>query len=250
MSRAMSGVVLAAAIVCWTSLGSLAQQSTNSETKAFEVLAVEGNQLVVKLPEGTKELTVADDFRFNFNGQQLSVHQLKPGMKGTATITTRTTVTPVTVTEVKNGTVMQSAGTTIYVRTDEGVKAFSQGDVDKRGVQIMLNGRPAKLSDFHQGDQLSATIITSKPPRIVTEKEVQGTLAPVATTGIAPPPAAPPAAAPVPRAVVEEPAAQAPTATAARALPETASTWPLLGFAALLSLAAGLTLTVTRRFAR
>ena len=37
----------------------------------------------------------------------MSVRELKPGMKGTATITTRTTVTPVTVTEVKNGTVVQ-----------------------------------------------------------------------------------------------------------------------------------------------
>ena len=57
------------------------------------------------MPEGTRELTVPDDFRFTVNGQQLSVQQLKLGMKGTATVTTRTTVTPVTVTEIKNGTV-------------------------------------------------------------------------------------------------------------------------------------------------
>ena len=67
---------------------------------------MDGNQLDVKLPEGTRELTVPDDFRFTVNGQQMSVHELKPGMKGTATITTRTTVTPVTVTEVKNGQVV------------------------------------------------------------------------------------------------------------------------------------------------
>ena len=57
----------------------------------------------------------------------MSVQQLKPGMKGTATITTKTTVTPVTVTEVKSGTVMQSSGSSIIVRTDEGVKMFTQG---------------------------------------------------------------------------------------------------------------------------
>ena len=67
-------------------------------------------------------------------------------MKGTATITTRTTVTPVTVTEVKNGTVVQaSPAAAIIVRTDEGVKSFTQGDVDKRGVKIMREGKPAQV---------------------------------------------------------------------------------------------------------
>ena len=94
-------------------------------------------------------------------------------MKGTATITTRTTVTPVTVTEVKNGTVVVRSGSTIIVRTDEGVKSFTQGDVDKRGVKIMRDGKPAQLSDFREGDKLSATIITSQPPKVMTEKEVQ-----------------------------------------------------------------------------
>ena len=177
MTRTISRVVLAGAVVCLTAVVSLAQTSSTTETKTFEVLAVDGNQLVVSLPEGTKELTVADDFRFNVNGQMLSVQQLKVGMKGTATITTRTTVTPVTVTEVKNGTVLQTAGTTIIVRTADGVKAFSQGDIDKRGVKIMRSGKPAQLSEFRQGDKLSATIITSQPPHVLTEREVQATLA-------------------------------------------------------------------------
>ena len=177
MSRAMSKVFLAAAVVGLTSAAALAQQSTTSETKTFEVISVQGNQLVVSLPEGTKELTVADDFRFTVNGKQLSVHDLRAGMKGTATITTRVTSTPVTVTEIKNGTVVYSAGSTIIVRTDDGIKSFTQGDVDKRGVKIMRSGKPAQVSDFRQGDKLSATIITSMPPKVVTEQEVQATLA-------------------------------------------------------------------------
>src|SRR5688572_11772940 len=102
MRRAISQMVVAAAVLSMTAVGSLAQQTTTSaETKAFQVLAVEGNVLVVSLPEGTRELVVPEDFRFNVDGQQMSVRQLTVGMKGTATITTRTTVTPVTVTEVK-----------------------------------------------------------------------------------------------------------------------------------------------------
>ena len=38
---------------------------------------------------------------------------------------------------------------------------FTQGDVDKRGVKIMRDGKPAQISDFREGDRLSATIITS-----------------------------------------------------------------------------------------
>jgi hypothetical protein len=243
MSRAMSRVVLAAAIVCATAVGSLAQQTTTStETKTFEVLAVEGNQLIVRLPEGTRELKVADDFRFTVDGQPLSVRELKPGMKGSAIITTRTTVTPVTVTEVKSGTVVVKSGSSVIVRTSDGVRSFSQGDVDKRGVKIFRDGKPVQLSELHDGDRLSATIVTSQPPRVMTDKEVQATLA--AAT-----PAAAPRAAPAPAALPPlAPAEEAPRVAEARTLPKTASSWPLLGLASVLSLAIGLALTARRRF--
>ena len=261
MTRSMSSGVLAVAIVCLTTVVALAQQSTTSETKSFEVLAVEGNQLVVRLPEGTRELTVPEDFRFMVNGQPMSVRQLKPGMKGTATITTRTTVTPVTVTEVKNGTVMQSTGSSIIVRTDEGIKSFTQSDVDKRGIKIMRNGQPATVTDFRQGDRLSATIITSKPPQVLTEKEVQATTSAAATGGA--PAASAPRAASATRPSSSSSASsstaasnaasgtpsQAPTA-GARTLPKTASSWPLLWLVSVLSLAIGVALTMRRRFVR
>jgi hypothetical protein len=247
MTRAMIQVVLAAVVVCSTAVASLAQQPTTttaSETKTFEVIAVEGNQLVVRLPEGTRELTVADDFRFTVNGKPLSVRELKPGMKGTATITTKTTVTPVTVTEVKSGQVMQTSGSSIIVRTPEGVKMFTQGDVDKRGVKIVRDGKPAQITDLRTGDKLSATIITSMPPRVMTEKEVNATLAtsPAAGGGAAASkPGAPPAA-------TAGAAGAAASAAPARALPKTASSWPLLGLASILALATGLALTIRRRF--
>jgi hypothetical protein len=249
MTRAMNRAVLAAAVLCMTTVALPAQQTTtSSETKTFEVLAVDGNQLIVRLPEGTRELTVADDFRFNVNGQQMSVRELKAGMKGTATITTRTTVTPVSVTEVKNGTVLQSVGSTIIVRTDEGIRSFTQGEVDKRGVKIMREGRPATVSDFRQGDRLSATIITSKPPAVMTERDVQATLAKAAPAAASAPAAS---AAPAPasaarQAPAPQAAAASPTAATAGTLPKTASSWPLLALASVLSLTMGLALAVRR----
>ncbi len=247
MTRAMSRIALAAAVVCVTAAASLAQQtSTSTETKTFEILAVDGNQLVVRLPEGTKELTVPDDFRFNVNGQQLSVSELKPGMKGTATITTRTTVTPVTVTEVKNGTVLQRSGSTLIVRTGNETKMFTQGDVDKRGVKIMREGQPAQLSDFREGDRLTATIITSGRPHVMTEKEVRATVPHAAATTGAPP--APTAQAPLAPTTPSAPSA-ATTAPSeeGKTLPKTASSWPLVGLAGVLSLVVGLALTLRRR---
>jgi len=222
------------------------QQATSTQTKAFEVIAVTGNDLVVKLPEGTKELTVADDFRFTVDGQSLSVHDLKPGMKGTATITTTTTSHPVSVTEVKNGTVMQATGSSIIVRTDTGIKSFTQGDIDKRGVKIVRNGQPAEISDFHSGDKLTATIITAKPPRVVTEKQVEANLARNETVAKT----AEPSAASAPAATVAAPSAAPTSGTSApahRKLPKTASNLPLLGLAGVASLSTALVLRTRRR---
>jgi len=243
MSRAIRKAVLAVAIIGLTSVAALARQSTTSETKTFEIISVQGNQLVVNLPEGTRELTVADDFRFTVNGQQLAVRELRPGMKGTATITTRTTVTPVTVTEVKNGTVAYSAGSTIIVRTDEGIKSFTQSEVDKRGVKIMRSGKPAQVSDFRQGDRLSATIITAMPPKVVTEQEVQATLAAAGSSSSASSPARASSAS----ATSGGGSSAAATAPPARTLPKTASSRPLFGLATVLALTMGLALTLRRR---
>ena len=127
MTRAIVRVALCGAVVCLTATVSLAQTSTTTETKKFQVVSVDGNDLVVKLPEGTKAMTVPEDFRFTVDGKQLSVHELKPGMAGTATITTKTTTTPVTVTEVKDGTVVRALGQSIIVRLPDGqVKQFTQ----------------------------------------------------------------------------------------------------------------------------
>jgi hypothetical protein len=173
MTRAAIRLVLWGALVCLTATAARAQTTTTSETKKFQIISVDGNTLVVKLPEGTREIAVADDFRFNVDGKLLSVQELRPGMSGTATITARTTVTPVVVTEVKNGTVMQNLGTSILVRTEDGIRMFSQADIDKRGIKVWREGQLAEISDFRANDKLTATIVTTKPPRVMTEKEVQ-----------------------------------------------------------------------------
>jgi hypothetical protein len=248
MSRAMSKVAMAVVIVGWTSIAALAQQSTTSQSKAFEVISVQGHQLVVSLPEGTKEITVPDNFRFTVNGKQLSVSELRPGMKGMATITTTTTSTPVTVTEIKNGTVAYSAGSTIIVRTDDGIKSFTQGEIDKRGVKIMRAGKPAQISDFRQGDKLSATIITSMPPKVVTEQEVNAELSSAGGgSGGGTAARASGTASSSGSAGSASSGNLASSAHPARTLPKTASQLPAFELTTFAALAIGLGLTIGRR---
>ena len=89
------------------------------------------------------------DFRLTVDGQPVSVAQLKPGMKGTARITTTTTVTPVTVTEIKKGRVLKVSGNTIIVRLEDGTnKMFTEAEASKRGVKINdPDGRPIPFSE-------------------------------------------------------------------------------------------------------
>ena len=87
-------------------------------------------------------------------------------------------MTPVTVTEVKNGTVVKALGTSIIVAVGGGgYKMFSQSDIDKRGIKIMRDGKVASISDLRENDRLTATIITSLPPTTMTEQQVTATLA-------------------------------------------------------------------------
>jgi hypothetical protein len=233
------------AIVCAAAVAAASPQSTttSTETRQFEIIAVSGNDIVVNTAEGTRELTVPEDFRFTVDGRQVSVHELKAGMKGTATITTRTTMTPVTVTEVKNGTVAQVTPSSIVLRTDQGLKSFTQSEVDKRGVKILREGKPAQLADFRPGDYLSATIVTTMPPATMTERELQAAItsaAPAQAVAPVAPDIAPPPAAPVGTtgAAAQE---------SARTLPKTAGPVPMLGLIGLTALAIGAALRARRR---
>lgn len=187
-SRTWLILVVIAAALALTAGGAQAQSTTTLE-KSFEIVEVDGNVVVVKEADGTHEYTLPADFRFKVGGKQLPLSELKPGMKGKATITTTTTVKPVVVTEVRNGVVMKNIGAgTVIVRTGDTIKMFSQGEIDKRGVRVYREGKPVLLSDLRQGDKLTATFITEGQPQLLTEKQVEATIAAAA--------AAPAAAAP------------------------------------------------------
>ena len=115
-----------------------------------------------------------DDFRFKVNGKPMAAKELKPGMKGQATVTTKTTINPVTVTDVREATVVSATETSMVVRGSDGVRRrFTQSELDKRGIEMIKDGRVVRISQLTPGDQLSATIITRDAPTVDREVEVK-----------------------------------------------------------------------------
>jgi LPXTG-motif cell wall-anchored protein len=215
---------------------SLAQTSTTVDVRKFEVISVDGNHLVVRDERGTNEYTVPDDFRFTVDGRKLAANEMKPGMKGTATVTTKTTIVPVTLTEFRDAVVVDATSHSVTIRGPEGTRRFTQSELDERGVQILKEGKIVRIRDLRKGDSLTATIISKGPPVVVTEKEIEATLA-QAKPEAAPAPAAPaapasadvaapapaPAAASMPEATTPPPAATSPPPAA----PATATQPPM-----------------------
>lgn len=222
----------------------LAQTTTTStEARSFEIMHVDGNKVLYKAADGTiKEVIVPPDFVLTVDGNRVTVHDLKPGMKGTAVITTKTTTVPVTVTEIKDGEVLAVSGNTIIVRTKEGNKKFTTQDVRDRNITVYKEGAPVELSQLRVGDRLSATIVTKHPPVVMTERQVK------AAMHAPPPPPAAAAAEPAPAAAEPAPApAPAPETKMAKKLPKTGSDLPLVALLGGLFLTAGLGLSIQRR---
>lgn len=209
--------VLSALAMTLLIAGAASAQVTSATQTAeiikFEVISVDGNTIVVRDQTGAREVTVPDDFRFTVDGKSMSVHELTAGMKGTAKVTTTTIVRPVYVTTIKKGTVVKRVRDTVYVKTEDGTtRKFTKSELEQRGIEVIMDGKPVRLADLKGGDKLTATIVTSAPPEVLTAKQVQAALdAPEPPPVAEEPAAAPAAAAPAAAAPAEETPAAAAT---------------------------------------
>src|SRR5262249_9461198 len=136
-------------------------------------------------------------------------------------------------------------GGSVLVRTEAGFKNFTQGDVDKRGAKIIKDGQPVQISDLHAGDKLTATIVTEKPPQVMTSRQVDAKLTPEEKAAVAK--AAPTTGSAAAAAAPTTGSAPAAPAAPKKTLPKTASPLPLVGFIGLGLCGIGLALTVRRR---
>jgi hypothetical protein len=245
-------LVVAVGVVCVAfTLSTSAQVKTKTSTAAEratvvtqvesgEVVAVSGNDLVVKMSDGTLRhiANVPESARITVDGQQLGIHDLKPGMKLQRTITT--TTTPKTITTVQSVT-----GKIFYVNPPRSV-ILTLADGKNQQFKIPenqkfnVNGQMKDAWGLRKGMTISATKVVEVP---VTEVSQNRTV-----TGEMPPPPPPPPA-DVPILVVEEEVAvpvevaQAPQPE----LPHTGSELPLIGLLGLLSLSSSLCLRVARK---
>lgn len=217
------------------------QSTTEVQVDRAKVVLVDGNDLVVKTEQGklVHFANIPESARATVDGQELGIHDLKPGMMLQRTITT--TTTPMTITTVKTvkGTVWQINPPVSVVLTLENGK--NQEFKIPKGTKFNVDGQPTDAWALQPGMKVTATKITEAPEEVVEEKKL--------ITGTVPP--EPPADLPIVIAFVDvivpapSPAPETAAATPA-SLPKTASQLPLIGILGVLALVSGLALRVSR----
>jgi LPXTG-motif cell wall-anchored protein len=214
--------------------------SVTTQTENGVVITVSGNDLVVKMADGTIRHfeDVPEDAKVTVDGKELGIHDLKPGMKLERTITT--TTTPKTIKTVQSVT-----GTVWSVTPPDSVILSLQGGGNQqfkipKNQKFNVDGQMVDAFGLKKGMIVTATKVVEVPTTQIAESKT-------VTGEMPPPPPAPPADVPV--LVAEEstaaapPAEPAPTEVAKAApdkLPQTASPLPLIGLLGLMSLASSL----------
>lgn len=259
-----SVLVLAVGVLCLvlaTSISAQVQSQTSTTTgmttkevtiEVGEVVAVEGNSLFVKMSDGTLRdfPNVPENSKVTVDGQQLGLHDLKPGMKLQRTTVTSTTPQVVTTVETVTGKIWHVTPPLSVILTLENGEnqTFKIPSGQKFTVKRSPgdNGMETDAWGLRKGMIVSATKITETPLTLTSEHtQVTGTM---------------PADAPVlivrggakasTTAEATTSTAEATTATASNQLPKTGSNFPLLGIVGLGLMCASLGIWVLRRTLR
>ena len=247
-------VALIASVVF--ALGANAQVQTTTSTTAGkavkevqvergEVVTVAGNDLVVKMEDGTIRhiANVPESARVTVDGRQLGIHDLKPGMKLQRTITTTTTPKTITTVQTVTGKIWFVNPPNSVILTME--NGQNQSFKIPNGQKFDIDGQMVDAFGLKKGMNVKATKIVEVPETVVAQKK--------SLTGTMPPsPTPPPADMPL-LIATKEPVSQAPaTTTTAQAtpapakLPKTASEWPLAGILGLAFILASLAIKLVR----
>ena len=255
--------LLGAGMVCLVfAVAMLAQDTTRTQTTTGagsknvqvdrgEVVYVSGNELVVKMESGEIRHfpNIPESARATVDGKQLSIHELKPGMKLQRTIVTTSTPRTVTTVRTIQGKVWQvNAPNTVILTLPDNTNKQYRIPKDQK---FMIDGQEKTAFELRKGMNVSATVLTAVPETVVAEQR--------RTTGSAPPPPATPPIqgallieAPAPaRVPTSAAAAPAPTAAAPEpppaSLPKTGSALPLIGLLGLLCFGLSVGMRMLRR---
>lgn len=252
MRRAVIGV-LVGALVLLTAAAVVAQ--TRTLTLTGTVVQVEGNTLVVKMASGDMRVfTPPADRRFIIDGTSLTLSQLRPGMRLSATATETATTVMDRTTETLAGKVWYIAAPTVILTLASGENRMYTVKSDDPVKFYDGEGKEMTVFDLRKGMNIKATKITEAPrTEFVTSAVVTGTAAAAGAGGAAAGAAAPAKASPASQAAPAAASGAAPAAASGTApaaptrLPKTASPMPLVGMLGGVSLAIGAALTLLRR---
>src|SRR4051812_32625200 len=246
---AVSATVMAQQMPKTTSEQTRGTASVITEKLNGTVVAVEGNDLLVRMSSGGfRTFNVPESRKFTIDGQDVSVHDLKPGTRLTATVTTTTTPVTERTTTVGTGKVWYVSGNTVILTLPNNENKMYKV---KEDYKFNVHGQPASVHDLRKGMVISAEKIVEEPR---TEVAANTTV-----TGHAPPPPKPVVAeapAPARHEPAPTPVAAAPAPTPAPAevaeaklpakLPKTGSELPLAGILGLLFVGAALVVRKAR----
>jgi hypothetical protein len=160
----------------------LALQTVKIETA--EVVYISGNDLIVKTDDGGLRHfpNVPNDKTVTVAGKELTIHDLKPGMKLQRTTITTTTPRMITTVRSVTGRVWRvSPPNSVILSLEDGT---NQAVSVPRGQRFMVNGQETDAWGLREGMNVSATAITETPETVVSQE--------VKRTGTMPPPKAEP----------------------------------------------------------
>jgi LPXTG-motif cell wall-anchored protein len=248
----LSALVMAQKPMPKTTTERIAGDATvNTQVMKGTVVEVDGKDLLVRMNSGDlREFTVPDSRKFTIDGKELSVQDLKPGTRLTATVTTTTTPVTERTTTIGTGKVFYVSGRSVILTLPNNENRMYKVEESYR---FNVDGRKATVHDLRKGMVISAEKIVESPKTEIASDTV--------VTGHAPPepkpivaentaPAAPaPAPAPAREAAAPAPApAPAEVAEAKPAtLPKTGSELPLAGMLGLLFTGASFYIRKLRR---
>jgi hypothetical protein len=150
--------------------------SYNVKVNRGEVYAVDGNDLIVKMEDGTFRHfpNVPESARATVDGKQLGIHDLKPGMKLQRTITT--TTTPMIVTTIQTVT-----GKVWHVNPPRSVILTLEDNTNQefkipKDQKFNVDGQMVDAFALRKGMKVSATKIVEVPSVVSSEQQsVTGT---------------------------------------------------------------------------
>jgi len=258
IGRMLTGLCTTAMVVTAVSATAMANQnmpkttseqikgasSVKTEQISGTVVAVEGNDLLVRMSSGGfRNFIVPESRTFTIDGQDVSVHDLKPGTRLTATITTTTTPVTERTTTIGSGKVWYVSGNTVIVTLPNNENRMYKVSED---YKFNVHGQPASVHDLRKGMVISAEKIVEEPRTEVASNTT--------VTGHAPPPPKPVVAAASAPAKQEPAAAPAPAPAPAEVaesklpakLPKTGSELPLVGILGVLFSGAALAIRKVR----